>query len=219
MSSKENAKLSLCKTSTKLNKLSLNHGATGNCSIREVAGFLITPSGINNEHLNEGHIIKVAMDGTPEKNQSNQLSPSSEWRFHRDIYVHRPDVQAIVHTHSIHASTLSVLGKPIPPFHYMIAVTGGKQINCADYAMFGTQKLSDNIISALGIHKACLLSNHGLVAVGKDLQEAFDIAEEVEHLSQMYIQAKIIGEPNLLSDKEMDEVLGRFKSYGRWEKE
>ena len=101
----------------------------------------------------------------------------------------------------------------------MIAVTGGKYIHCADYAMFGTQQLSDNIINALGKQKACLLANHGVVTVGKNLQEACDIAEEVEHLSHMYLQARIVGEPKVLSDKEMDEVLDRFRSYGRWEKE
>ena len=219
MSSPVKSRLSLCEIAMRLNRLSLNHGATGNCSIREGNGFLITPSGISNDDLKENQIVMLGMDGSPHQQQINALLPSSEWRFHRDIYAHRPEVQAIIHTHSVHACALSVLGKKIPPFHYMIAVAGGKYIHCADYAMFGTQQLSDNIINALGTQKACLLANHGVVAVGKNLQEACDIAEEVEHLSHMYLQARIVGEPNVLSDKEMDEVLDRFRSYGRWEKE
>ena len=126
---------------------------------------------------------------------------------------------AVVHTHSVFASTLSVLWQDIPAFHYMIAVAGGDSIRCAHYAMFGTKELSDNILKAIQDRKACLLSNHGLVAVGKDLNEAFNIAEEVEHLSRLFVEAKKIGEPLLLSDRQMVEVLDRFNSYSRWVKD
>ena len=217
MSNEMNSKQILCDAIIKLNTLGLNHGATGNCSIRKEEGFLISPSGISNDSLKSEHIVLMKMDGTlvnPKK-----LQPSSEWRFHRDIFTSRKDVNAVVHTHSVYASALSVLGAAIPQFHYMIAVTGGKEIPCAQYAMFGTQELSDNILKSLGKQKACLMSNHGLITVGNDLKEAVDIAEEVEHLSKMYVVANMPRKPHLLSDEEMDDVLKRFQSYGVWKKD
>ena len=217
MSNEMNSKQILCDAIIKLNTLGLNHGATGNCSIRKEDGFLISPSGISNDSLKSEHIVSMKMDGTlvnPKK-----LQPSSEWRFHRDIFTSRKDVNAVVHTHSVYASALSVLGAAIPQFHYMIAVTGGKEIPCAQYAMFGTQELSENILKSLGKQKACLMSNHGLITVGNDLKEAVDIAEEVEHLSKMYVVANMPRKPHLLSDEEMDDVLKRFQSYGVWKKD
>ena len=217
MSNEMNSKQILCDAIIKLNTLGLNHGSTGNCSIRKEEGFLISPSGIRNDSLKSEHIVLMKMDGTlvnPKK-----LQPSSEWLFHRDIFTSRKDVNAIVHTHSVYASALSVLGAAIPQFHYMIAVTGGKEIPCAQYAMFGTQELSDNILKSLGKQKACLMSNHGLITVGTDLKEAVDIAEEVEHLSKMYVIANMPRKPHLLSDEEMDDVLKRFQSYGVWKKD
>lgn len=217
MSNEMNSKQILCDAIIKLNTLGLNHGATGNCSIRKEEGFLISPSGISNDSLKSEHIVLMKMDGTlvnPKK-----LQPSSEWLFHRDIFTSRKDVNAVVHTHSVYASALSVLGAAIPQFHYMIAVTGGKEIPCAQYAMFGTQELSDNILKSLGKQKACLMSNHGLITVGNNLKEAVDIAEEVEHLSKMYVIANMPRKPHLLSDEEMDDVLKRFQSYGVWKKD
>ena len=217
MSNEMNSKQILCDAIIKLNTLGLNHGSTGNCSIRKEEGFLISPSGIRNDSLKSEHIVLMKMDGTlvnPKK-----LQPSSEWLFHRDIFTSRKDVNAVVHTHSVYAGALSVLGAAIPQFHYMIAVTGGKEIPCAQYAMFGTQELSDNILKSLGKQKACLMSNHGLITVGTDLKEAVDIAEEVEHLSKMYVKANMPRKPHLLSDKEMDDVLKRFQSYGVWKKD
>ena len=217
MSNEMNSKQILCDAIIKLNTLGLNHGSTGNCSIRKEEGFLISPSGIRNDSLKSEHIVLMKMDGTlvnPKK-----LQPSSEWLFHRDIFTSRKDVNAVVHTHSVYASALSVLGAAIPQFHYMIAVTGGKEIPCAQYAMFGTQELSNNILKSLGKQKACLMSNHGLITVGTDLKEAVDIAEEVEHLSKMYVKANMPRKPHLLSDEEMDDVLKRFQSYGVWKKD
>ena len=217
MSNEMNSKQILCDAIIKLNTLGLNHGSTGNCSIRKEEGFLISPSGIRNDSLKSEHIVLMKMDGTlvnPKK-----LQPSSEWLFHRDIFTSRKDVNAVVHTHSVYAGALSVLGAAIPQFHYMIAVTGGKEIPCAQYAMFGTQELSDNILKSLGKQKACLMSNHGLITVGNDLKEAVDIAEEVEYLSKMYVKANMPRKPHLLSDKEMDDVLKRFQSYGVWKKD
>ena len=217
MSNEMNSKQILCDAIIKLNTLGLNHGATGNCSIRKEESFLISPSGISNDSLKSEYIVLMKMDGTL-VNQK-KLQPSSEWLFHRDIFTSRKDVNAVVHTHSVYASALSVLGAAIPQFHYMIAVTGGKEIPCAQYAMFGTQELSDNILKSLGKQKACLMSNHGLITVGTDLKEAVDIAEEVEHLSKMYVIANMPRKPHLLSDEEMDDVLKRFQSYGVWKKD
>ena len=149
----------------------------------------------------------------------SKYQPSSEWQFHQAILEKYPEINAVVHTHSVFASSLSVLGQEIPAFHYMIAVAGGNSVRCAPYAMFGTKELSDNILEAIKDRKACLLSNHGLVAIGKDLNEAFNIAEEVEHLCRLFIEAKKIGDPLLLSDKQMTEVLNRFNSYSRWVKD
>ena len=149
----------------------------------------------------------------------DDLKPSSEWRFHQDIMAQRKEVGAIVHTHSIYASAFSLFGNDLPPFHYMIAVAGGDSVRCAPYAMFGTQELSNHIIDALIDRKACLIANHGLVAIGDDLTEALQIAEEIEHLCQLYIEAKKIGEPNLLSKNQMAEVIERFQTYSRWTKD
>jgi L-fuculose-phosphate aldolase len=141
--------------------------------------------------------------------------PSSEWRIHRDIFVARADVGAVVHTHSTFAATLCVHRKSIPAFHYMIAVAGGDSIRCAPYALFGTQALSDGVIKALKDRRACLMANHGLVALGSDLSQAVAVAIEVESLCEMYWRALQLGEPHILGKSEMDEVIERFKHYGQ----
>lgn len=201
-----------------LNRKGLNHGATGNLSCRNNDTFIITPSGINLENLNTEAMVEVGINGKVINSKKNH-KPSSEWLFHRDIYASREDINAIVHTHSVFSSTLSVLGESIPPFHYMIAVAGGDSIRCSDYALFGTQALSNNIIVAIKQRKACLISNHGMIAIGKDLNEATNIAIEVEHLAQIYVQAKMIGIPKLLNDSQMREVIDKFKTYGEWRKD
>ena len=151
------------------------------------------------------------MDGTAR----GRWQPSSEWLFHRDIYVQRGEVGAVVHTHSVAATALACLRRDIPPFHYMIALIGGDNIRCAQYATFGTQALSDNALLALKDRKACLLANHGMIATGKDLAEAFKITVEVETLSEMYLRALQAGEPVLLSAQEFQDAQSRFGSYGK----
>jgi L-fuculose-phosphate aldolase len=141
--------------------------------------------------------------------------PSSEWRFHRDIYAARREVGAIVHVHSPFATSIACLGRDIPPFHYMIAVAGGKDIRCAAYATFGTQQLSDRALCALEGRKACLLANHGMIAIGASLTAALALAVEVEALAEQYWRALQIGTPNLLSDVEMEIVLEKFRIYGQ----
>jgi L-fuculose-phosphate aldolase len=189
----------------------LNQGSSGNVSVRLREGFLITPSGLPNATLEPAQMVFVDMEGQA----GGSLKPSSEWRIHRDIYRGRPEIHAVVHAHSPHAVSLSCLRRDIPPFHYMVAAAGGKDIRCAGYAAFGTQALSDLILAALQDRRACLMANHGLVAAGANLVAALALAVEVEELCAQYWRAKLVGEPVLLSDAEMDEVLERFKDYGQ----
>jgi L-fuculose-phosphate aldolase len=163
------------------------------------------------EGLSEDDIVFVQMDGTAR----GRWQPSSEWLFHRDIYAQRTDAGAVVHTHSVAATALACLRKDIPPFHYMIALIGGDNIRCANYATFGTQQLSDHALAALRERKACLLANHGMIAAGKNLAEASRITVEVETLSEMYLRALQAGEPVLLTAEEFRAAQERFASYGK----
>jgi L-fuculose-phosphate aldolase len=201
----------LVRISNKLDAQGLNRGTSGNLSARYGEGMLITPSGMGAEGLTEDDIVLVNFDGATR----GRWQPSSEWLFHRDIFVQRAEVGAVVHTHSIAATALACLRKDIPPFHYMIALLGGDSIRCADYATFGTQGLSDNALLALRGRKACLLANHGMIAAGENLAEAFKIAVEVETLSEMYLRALLAGEPVLLSAQQFQDAQSRFAGYGK----
>ena len=192
--------------------LGLNKGTSGNVSVRHEDGFLITPSGMDIAEMQTSSMVMMSMDGTPQSTGK----PSSEWRFHRDIYQAKPHVGAVIHTHSMFATTLACLQKDIPPFHYMIAMAGGDNIHCAPYALFGTQALSDGAIAALEDRKACLLANHGMIATGRDLKQALAITQEVETLCEQYWRALQIGQPYILSQQEMAEVFEQFKGYGSW---
>ncbi|HZP93545.1 MAG TPA: L-fuculose-phosphate aldolase [Burkholderiales bacterium] len=194
-----------------MNALGINRGKSGNVSARWNDGFLVTPSGLPYEQTKPSHIVFVDRNGRP----SGRLAPSSEWRFHHGIYRSRPDAHAVVHTHASFATTLACLGKDVPSFHYMIAVAGGNSIRCAPYATFGTQALSDRTLEALEGRKACLLANHGMIAIGESLDQALALAVEVEALCEQYWRALQIGEPNLLSEEEMAVVLEKFKTYGK----
>ena len=204
----------LLNSALELQASGLNQGTSGNASVRNADGFLITPSGMPIDEMNAKSMVEMNMLGEA----ISAGKPSSEWRFHRDIYQARPEVGAVIHTHAMFATTLACLRKDIPPFHYMIAVVGGDTIRCADYALFGTQALSDNAIGALKDRRACLLANHGMIAVGKTLQQALDIAKEVESLCEQYWRALQLGEPHILSTQEMDAVFEQFKGYGNWNK-
>jgi L-fuculose-phosphate aldolase len=173
--------------------------------------FLITPSGLAYDRITPADIVAMSLDGTAR----GARKPSSEWRFHRDIYRERPETEAIVHTHAPFATSLACLDRGIPPFHYMVAVAGGRDIRCAPYATFGTQELSDRAVEALAGRKACLLSHHGMIAVGPSLAAALALAIEVETLAEMYWRAVQVGEPSLLSEDEMQRVLTKFASYGQ----
>ena len=202
-------------TARAMNAAGINRGKSGNVSARlvtdEFDGFLVTPSGLPYARMLADDIVPMRRDGTP----GGRLQPSSEWRFHRDIFACRDDVHAIVHTHAPFATTLACLDRGIPAFHYMVAVAGGVDIRCAPYATFGTQALSDAAVRALEGRTACLLAHHGMIAVGKDLDSAFALAVEVETLAEMYWRALQLGEPATLPAEEMDEVLRRFATYGQ----
>lgn len=207
----EKLRAEIIRTSLKMNALGINQGKSGNVSARTENGFLVTPTGIPYEETKPAQIVAMRMDGTHE----GEVLPSSEWRFHRDIYAARADVGAIVHTHAAYCTTLACMDRAIPPFHYMVAAAGGKDIRCAPYATFGTQELSDHAVTALQDRKACLLSHHGMIACGPTLEKALALAVEVESLARMYWQALQIGEPALLSDAEMATVLDKFATYGQ----
>jgi len=205
-------------TAREMNALGINRGKAGNVSARLRAGafdgYLITPTGMPYAEILPGDVVALPLDGAADAARGPRL-PSSEWRFHRDIYRARPDAGAIVHTHAPFATSLACLARCIPAFHYMVAVAGGKDIRCAPYATFGTQALSDHAVAALEGRTACLLANHGMIAVGASLSKALALAVEVETLAEMYWRALQIGEPALLSDAEMDVVIARFRTYGQ----
>jgi L-fuculose-phosphate aldolase len=195
----------------RLSDLGLNRGSTGNVSARNGDRWLVTPSGVPPEELSV-HAM-VAMDFSGQVIGAGK--PSSEWRFHQDILVARPEVGGIVHTHSRFATAFACLHREIPAFHYMIAMAGGDSIRCSPYALFGTQELSDHALRALSGRKACLLGNHGMIALGADLADALALAIEVESLCEQYWSALQLGSPNILSESQMAEVIEKFKGYGR----
>jgi L-fuculose-phosphate aldolase len=207
-------KLDVIKYSKKLNTTNLSALRSGNISVRAkekgIEGFLITPSGMKYSSLKAIDIVFVSLKGSFDKKKG---VPSSEWRFHQDIYVNKKEAKAIVHAHSTCATAVSSHLKSIPAFHYMVGVAGGEDIKCTKYATFGTRKLSKNIIKALKNRSACLIGNHGQSAFGKNLDKAFELAQEVENICHQYINALRIGIPKILSKKEMKIVLEKFKNY------
>ncbi len=201
----------ICETARELEALGLNRGASGNIGVRCGTGFLVTPSGLAPAETAPSDIVAMDFAGHPQ----GRLRPSSEWRFHRDILAARPEIEVVIHTHSTFATTLACLGREVPAFHYMIAAAGGNNIRCAPYATFGSQALSDHALHALEGRSACLLGNHGMIALGRTLPQTLALAVEVESLCEQYWRALQIGPPNLLSDAEMDVVLEKFKGYGK----
>ncbi|WP_124552833.1 class II aldolase/adducin family protein [Methylophilus methylotrophus] len=198
----------------KMAEAGLNKGTSGNASIRLDDGFLVTPSGVPVEQLTANSMVYMDWEGRPESGKK----PSSEWRFHRDILQVRPEVGAVVHSHSMFATTIACMERDVPPFHYMIATVGGDDIRCAPYALFGTQELSDSAVAALQDRKACLLAHHGMIAVGKTLPQALAIAVEVENLCEQYWRLLQLGEVKLLTSEQMREVHAQFTGYGQWGK-
>jgi len=190
----------------------LNRGATGNLSVRTEQGLLITPSGVPARALRPAQMVPIGADGRP---ADKAWRPSSEWRLHRALYRAHPEIGAVVHAHPPHATALACAHRPIPAFHYMVALAGGHGIPLAPYATFGTEALSEVVVDTLRECRACLLANHGMVAMGADLEATCRLAEEVEHLARVYLLTLQAGNPQILDDTEMTRVSEKFTSYGR----
>lgn len=197
----------------RMNATGINQGTAGNVSVRNPAGFLITPTSLPYDEMAADDLVQMDFDGAYE----GRRRPSSEWRFHRDILKSRTDIDCVLHCHSIYATTLAVHHRTIPSFHYMVGLAGGTTIRCSRYATFGTQALSDAALEALEGRLACLLGQHGQISLGKTPAAALSLAVEVETLSRLYVQALPLGEPPVLSDEEMDRVIRQMKnmSYGQ----
>jgi L-fuculose-phosphate aldolase len=195
----------------RLDALGMNRGSTGNLSVRQGEGMLITPTGMGADDLRPQDMVWRGWDGT----LVGAWQPSSEWHFHQAIYRARPDLQAIVHTHSIHAAALACLRRPLPSFHYMVAVAGGHDVPCVPYHVFGSEALSMAVAAAFADRDACLMANHGLVAGGATLARAMKVVQEIESLCEVYLKALAVGEPVLLTREQMDEVIERFRGYGK----
>jgi L-fuculose-phosphate aldolase len=190
----------------------LTPGTSGNISARRDArGFFVTPTGLAYDGLDPADLPLVTLDG----HWYGRRRPSSEWRFHRDIFASRAEIGAIVHTHSPMATALACTGRAIPAFHYMVAVAGGADIRCAPYHTFGSQALSDAALEALAGRRACLLAHHGVIALGVDVGGALALAAEVEDLAIKYCAALALGEVDILDTDEMARVVEKFRTYGR----
>lgn len=199
----------LIATALEMNQCGINQGTSGNLSARCGGGMLVTPSALPYSDLEPEDIVFVSDRGEA----SGRRTPSSEWRIHWDIYQDRPDAMAILHAHPAHCTTLACMEKTIPAFHYMVAVAGGQDIRCAAYATFGTQSLSDNVLTALRGRAACLMAQHGMVCLAADPAKALALAIELEHLARIYSQCLQLGSPKILDETEMQRVLEKFSGY------
>jgi L-fuculose-phosphate aldolase len=207
----QNLRQQLLATSRRLLELGLNRGSSGNASVRYGDGMLITPSALPVSDMTSESMVRMDLEGKVLQGRK----PSSEWRFHRDIFVARPEIGAIIHTHSIYATTIACLRRDVPPVHYMIALAGGDTIRCTPYSVFGEQTLSDHALEALRERKACLLGNHGMIALGTDLADALAVTVEVEFVCEIYWRTLQAGEPQILTPQQMHEVQQKFVEYKR----
>ena len=198
----------------KMNSSGLNQGTSGNLSVRWAEGMLVTPSGIAYDVLQPEDIVYMKLDGSFD----HPLAPSSEWRFHRDIYVAKPEVNAVVHAHPTYCTALAIRGMEIPAVHYMVACSGGPTIRCAGYHTYGTAELSQAAIDAMKDRTCCLLANHGMIATGASMAKAMWLAVEMETLARQYIVSLQLGGPVILPDDEIARVVAKFKNYGLKEK-
>ncbi|HUQ05510.1 MAG TPA: class II aldolase/adducin family protein [Kofleriaceae bacterium] len=202
----------LVATARRMSELGLTPGMSGNVSVRSPVGMLVTPSGMAYAGLVADDTVELRMDGTA---RPGQRAPSTEWRLHRDILAARTDVGAIVHTHSLYCTTLATLRRPIPALHYMVVLAGSDEIPCAEYATFGSPELAVAAVRALGTGNACLLANHGMVAMGETLDAALRLAAEVETLASQYWHAVQIGQPHILDRDELLRVRAKMAEYGQ----
>lgn len=198
-------------TARAMNSAGINRGSAGNVSVRYGDGFLVTPTGLVYDACVAEDVVFVGLDGRVE----GRRKPSSEWRIHRDIYAARPEAGAVIHAHSTFAVSLACMGLDIPPFHYMVARFGGRDLRCGAYATFGSQELSDAVLAALADRRGCLMAHHGMVVFGDNLDQALALGIELEALCEQYWRVLQIGAPRLLPDDEMARVLAKFADYGR----
>lgn len=207
------ARKSIIQAALSMNAMGINQGTSGNVSVRYGNRMLVTPSGVPYEELDPKDLCatEIKKDG---KAWEGDLAPSSEWRFHLDIYKARPDVGAVVHTHSMYATVMAICGKPIPAVHYMVAASGGTEIRVAKYATYGTEELSKNALEALEGRTCCLLKNHGVIATGPNIKRALWLASEVETVARQYHLALTIGGGDIIPDDEMNRIIAKFKAYG-----
>jgi L-fuculose-phosphate aldolase len=208
----KNERLSIVSYGKKLISSRLTTGTGGNLSIynRDERLVAIKPSGVDYLTMQPEDVVVLTLEG---KIIEGDLKPSSETPFHLALYRHRQDISAVVHTHQVYATTIACTSQELPAVHYLIGLCGDK-VPLAKYATYGSPALADNILSAIGNYNACLLENHGLVAVGKDIKTAFAIAEAIELVAQLYIQAKCLGNPSILSSEEIERVKAKFLTYG-----
>lgn len=206
------ARRAVLETALAMSRSGLSPGRSGNVSCRFGDGMIITPTSIAYENMSEDDIVFVRADGSV---MGDQCKPSSEWHFHLAAYAGRPDCNALVHTHSMHATVLACAHKPIPAFHYMVAVAGGDDIPCVPYATFGTKALADFVTQGLKNRDAILMANHGQIAIGETLSEALELAQEVEVLAEQYYKVLTLGAVHVLSEEEMNQAIEKFKTYGQ----
>ena len=209
MSNEQKLRAALLDVSRRMVELGLNRGTAGNASVRCGEGLLITPSALPVSEMTASNMVQMTLDGKVLQGGK----PSSEWRFHCDILKARPEIGAVLHSHSPFATTLACLRREVPAVHYMIALAGGDSIRCMPYSLFGEQQLSDDALEALQGRKACLLGNHGMIALGVDLDDALVVAQEVEFLCEIYWRTLSLGEPKLLTAQQMHEVKAKFVEY------
>ena len=210
----EKERKEIVKFGKKLLTSGLTAGTGGNLSVanRKKNVIAITPSGVDYLEMNPEDVVLVGMEGG--LIETSKYKPSSELLFHLALYRRRQNIQAVVHTHSVYATTLASLGWEIPPFHYLVAYSG-KKVPLAPYATFGSEKLARNVADAIGDNNAVLMGSHGVVTVGATLAKAFETAEIIEYVARVYYQAKSLGEPTILSDEEMKKVIEKFRGYGK----
>ncbi len=190
-------------------------GTSGNVSARTPEGdVLVTPSGIDYEVLKPEGVVLVDVEGMV---LEGSLEPSSETPMHTGVYRARAKVGAVVHTHSIYATTLACLGWPIPPVHYMLTtLSEDGQVPLAPYTTYGTEELAGYASDALGESRnACLLQNHGTITVGESPEEAFSRTVVLEEMAEIYYRTRIAGEPVLLSPEQVEEVAAKISGYGQ----
>ncbi len=201
----------LVETCRGMARLGVAKGTSGNVGVRHGDGFLVSPTGVAYEKMTPEQVVWMRWDGSFD----GDTLPSSDWRFHRDILLQRKEFNAVVHTHSLYATALSIMGRGIPAIHYKIAAAGGANIRCAPYATFGEQALSELALKAIEGRKACLLAHHGVIVADVSLERALALAVTVEELAQQYLLCLSVGEPPVLDDDEIARVIVKYRSYGQ----